>query len=249
MYHTSQNYWRRRKKSVKTLAVALPKRKRPAVRLSLDRRVSDILAAAREIIDAKGFEGITISEIAARAGIVEGTVYRYFRNKDELLLKVAEIWFEERYSDHIDVSSLSGTYNKLRYLIWHSLTTIKDGPAFSRFVLTELRPQSDYKNSPIFEMNRVYTREIRALFHNAMECGEFSRDVSEQLLRDMIFGSIEHCTWRYLRGEGDFDPGKLADEIATVAYRGMAAHPSADDKLAEIVARLEQVAARLAPKG
>jgi TetR/AcrR family transcriptional regulator, fatty acid metabolism regulator protein len=224
----------------------LKKRKRSVVRLSLDRRVSDILASAREIIDARGFEGITITEIAERAGVVEGTVYRYFKNKDELLLKVAETWFEERYSDHIDVSALSGTYNKLRYLIWHSLTTIKSGPAYSRFVLTELRPQGDYKASPIFEMNRVYTQEIRALFHAAIQSGEFAADVSERLLRDMVFGSIEHCTWRYLRGEGDFDPGEMADEIATVVYRGMSARPSSDEKLVGIVARLEQVADRLA---
>jgi TetR/AcrR family transcriptional regulator, fatty acid metabolism regulator protein len=229
------------------VATPLKKRKRGVVRLSLDRRVSDILASAREIIDEKGFEGITITEIAERAGIVEGTVYRYFKNKDELLLKVAETWFEERYSDHIDVSSLSGTYNKLRYLIWHSLITIKEGPAFSRFVLTELRPQADYKNSPIFEMNRIYTQEIRALFHTAIQSGEFSGDVSERLLRDMVFGSIEHCTWRYLRGEGDFDPGKTADEIATVAYRGMAARTSSDDKLANLVARLEVMIKQLAP--
>jgi TetR/AcrR family transcriptional regulator, fatty acid metabolism regulator protein len=231
------------------MAVDSRKRKRAVVRLSLDRRVSDILTSAREIIDEKGFEGITIAEIAERAGIVEGTVYRYFKNKDELLLKIAELWFEERYSDHIDVSSLSGTFNKLRYLIWHSLATIKAGPAYSRFVLTELRPQGDYKNSPIFELNRIYTQEIRALFTAAIQSGEFLKDVTEQLLRDMVFGSIEHCTWRYLRGEGDFDPGKMADEISTVVYRGMAARLSSDDKLADIVTRLEQVAERLTPNG
>lgn len=227
------------------MAVVKKKRKRNVVRLSQDRRVSDILLAARELIVEKGYERLTMSEIAEKANIVEGTVYRYFKNKDELLLRVAEQWFEERYSDHIDINSLSGTYNKLRYLIWHSLGTIKDGPAISRYVLTEIRPKEEYKKSAIFQMNRRYTAEIRSLFRDAIVSGEFSGDVSERLLRDMVFGSIEHSTWRYLRGEGDFDPGEVADEIATVIYRGMSTRPAGDDKFSALVSRLETVTDRL----
>jgi TetR/AcrR family fatty acid metabolism transcriptional regulator len=224
------------------------RRKRNVTRLPLDRRVSDILKAAREVVEEKGYEGVTMSEIAERADIVEGTVYRYFKNKDELLLRVAEEWFVECYSDLVDGSAFSGVYNKLRYLIWHSLKTIKAGRAISRYVMTEVRPKLDYKDTAIFELNRGYTAQMRNLFREAIDSGEFQHDVPERLLRDMVFGTIEHSTWRFLRGEGDFDPAEVADEIAAVVYRGMSAKPLAEDKFSHLVTRLAKAADRLAPK-
>lgn len=224
------------------------RRKRNVTRLPLDRRVSDILKAAREVVEEKGYEGVTMSEIAERADIVEGTVYRYFKNKDELLLRVAEEWFVECYSDLVDGSAFSGVYNKLRYLIWHSLKTIKAGRAISRYVMTEVRPKLDYKDTAIFELNRGYTEQMRNLFREAIDSGEFQHDVPERLLRDMVFGTIEHSTWRFLRGEGDFDPAEVADEIAAVVYRGMSAKPLAEDKFSHLVTRLEKAADVLAPR-
>lgn len=230
-------------------AIVRKRRKRNVTRLSLDQRVTDILKAGREVVQEKGYEGVTVAEIADRAGIVEGTVYRYFKNKEELLLRVAEEWFTECYADLADIGTFSGVYNQLRYLIWHSLKTIKAGPAISRYVMTEVRPREDYKDTVIFDLNRRYTLQMREVFAQAMASGEFSHDVSERLLRDMVFGTVEHSTWRFLRGEGDFDPAKIADEIAAVVYRGMSARPMAEDTFSGLVERLERVTDRLAPDG
>ena len=207
--------------------------------------MSDILLAAKEVIDTKGYEGVTMAEIAEKADIVEGTVYRYFKNKDDLLLRVAEDWFLEQYGDLVDVSAFSGTYNKLRYLIWHSLRTIQNGPALSRYVMTEVRPRSGYKDTRLFDINRDYTSQIRQVFAEAITSGEFKSGVPERVLRDMVFGTIEHSTWRYLRGEGRLDVEELADEIATVVYRGMTAPPHEDERLDRAIARLEKLAERL----
>jgi TetR/AcrR family transcriptional regulator, fatty acid metabolism regulator protein len=220
-------------------------RRRSAVRLPQDRRVSDILAAAREMVLAKGYEGVTMADIAERADIVEGTVYRYFANKDDLLLRVAEIWFTESFSDLVDVSAFGGTYNKLRYLIWHSIKTIAAGPTFTRYVMLEVRPRENYKSTRLFEINRQYTIQIRKLFAEAIESGEFKHGVSERVLRDMVFGTIEHSTWRFLRGEGDVDVNELADEIAAVVYRGMTAQPLGDERMTSVMSRLEAVADRM----
>lgn len=223
-------------------------RRRQSTRLSQDQRVSDILAAASQEIATKGFENVTMAEIAERANIVEGTVYRYFKNKDELLLRVAEEWFTLNYRDLIDVSGVNGTYNKLRYLIWHALKTIAAGPELSRYVLTEVRPRANYKDTRMFEINREYTLQMRDIFATAIAAGEFKPGVPERVLRDMVFGTIEHSTWRYLRGEGEIDVEELTDEITLVVYRGMAAEPLGDERLSSVVVRLEAVADRLEGK-
>jgi hypothetical protein len=60
----------------------------------------------------------------------------------------------------------------------------------------------------------------------------------------MVFGCIEHRTWTFLRGEGDFSIDELADNIANVIYRGMVKHSSNQvENLARVIERLENVAA------
>ncbi len=49
---------------------------------------SDILRAAMELIAAKGFHGAPMSEIADKAGVAAGTIYRYFENKDVLITQL-----------------------------------------------------------------------------------------------------------------------------------------------------------------
>ena len=66
------------------------------------------------------------------------------------------------------------------------------------------------------------------------------------MVRDMIYGGIEHHTWSYLRGEGKFSPEQAADEIIAVVYRGISATEGVQRLLtARQVDRLEKVAHRL----
>jgi TetR/AcrR family fatty acid metabolism transcriptional regulator len=219
--------------------------RRATRRLPQDRRVADILDAARAVIREKGYEQTAMAEIAQRAGVVEGTLYRYFESRRALLIRVADDWFSEALSDDTDISGISGTRDRLRYLIWRALRITRSEPALSRFVLTEVRPTSDYRESHFFAVNRRFTGEVRALCRAAIASGEFRADVSDALVRDLVFGGLEHQTWAFLRGEGDFDTAAVADGIADVIYRGMCAVPTAPSGLDDVVARMERVAARL----
>jgi TetR/AcrR family fatty acid metabolism transcriptional regulator len=219
---------------------------RPRARLPHDERFTAILTAARAVLAQKGYERTVITDIAKQAGVVEGTIYRYFTNKRELLVRVAEIWFAEKLAEHSRVASIPGTRDKLRYLAMRTLSIIRSDPVLSRFILMELRPDPGYRTSPFFQLNRQFTHEVVQICKQAIESGEFGPDVSPALLRDMFFGCIEHRTWAYLRGEGDFSIDKVADGIADVIYRGMAVagarEPSALDAIA---ARLDDIQALL----
>jgi TetR/AcrR family transcriptional regulator, fatty acid metabolism regulator protein len=220
--------------------------RRTSVRLPQERRIADIMAAARIVIAEKGYENALMSEIAERAGIVEGTLYRYFENKRDLLSKVTDDWFEEVLSTDAVLPSIRGTWHRLRHLIWRALSTIRRQPALSRYVLLEVRRDPDYRSTHLFVLNRRFTAEVSELCDAAIKAGEFRKDVSVSLLRDMVFGCIEHSTWKFLRDEGDFSIDVVADGIATVVYRGMAAeHPDSLRNLDDIAARFEKAASRL----
>lgn len=222
--------------------------RRTVNRLSVDDRTADILAAARQAIAVKGYENVLLSDIARQAGIVEGTIYRYFQNKRDLLVKVAEVWFNEQLAIDSQLPMIHGTQNKLRHIAARTLRIIKSEPVLSRFMLMELRPDPNYRGTPFFELNRRFTRETLQVCKDAIASGEFHADVSPALVRDMLHGCIEHQTWAFLRGEGDFSIDEIAEGIAIVVYRGMAAAPSSQDTATRIDAaltRLEATAARL----
>lgn len=220
--------------------------RRQVNRLPAERRISDIMLAARAVFTEKGYNDALISDIAERAGVVEGSIYRYFTNKRDLLVRVVEHWYEEMLArDEEHFTSLRGTWNQIRFIIHHHLTSIRRDPALSRLVFQELRPDPEYRKTRLFQLNQTYTHRIIDVIKAAAANGELRKDVSPSLVRDMVYGCIEHRTWAFLRNEGDFEIDETADNITDIVYRGLTAGQSADDHISDAVARLEKVAARL----
>ncbi|MGO9631523.1 MAG: hypothetical protein ACLPXW_21360, partial [Xanthobacteraceae bacterium] len=73
----------------------------------------------------------------------------------------------------------------------------------------------------------------------------FRPDVSPALVRDMIYGCIEHRTWAFLRNEGDFDTDETADGITDIVYGGLVVRKPDEAPIAKALTRIEDIAARL----
>jgi TetR/AcrR family transcriptional regulator, fatty acid metabolism regulator protein len=197
--------------------------RRPATRLPRERRVSEIMEAARAVFEEHGYHAAPLSEIAERAGVVEGTIYRYFDNKRDLLVRVLEQWFEELLAENADLASISDTRERLRTLVWRHLTSIRRQPALSRLMFMEIRPDPGYRATRLHDLNRAYTHQLTELVRAGVSAGEFAADVPATLARDMLYGCIEHHTWAFLRGEGDFSVDAAADAITALVHRGLGA--------------------------
>ena len=206
------------------------------------------MAAARAVFKEKGYADALTSEIAERAGVVEGTIYRYFANKRDLLLKVVEQWYAEMISDYDQqLAHIHGTRNRLRFMIWRHLTVIHQEPVLCRLVLLDLRADPAYRETSVFVMNREYTSRTIEIIETAVERGEFRSGTAATLVRDMIYGAIEHHTWAYLRGEGDFSADGVADALTDMIYRALAVPRFAwvePSTLDDAVSRLERLADR-----
>ena len=227
--------------------------RRQVFRLSRERRVADIMAAARAVFRERGYEDAPLSEIAERANVVEGSIYRYFDNKRDLLVKVIEDWYEGMLTDYEQqLSGISGTRNRLRYMIWRHLTTIHEEPALCNLMFQFLRTGADYSHTAVFQLNRQYTRQTLAIVNDGIAAGELRDDPPLRLVRDMIYGCIEHHTWAYLRGEGDFDTDATADAIVDLIVNGMqkkqaALQPDLALRIEKAVERLERLADAASP--
>ena len=227
------------------MTAALPRRQ--VYRLPRAQRVADILETARILFCEKGYNDAVLSEIAERTGVVEGTIYRYFAGKRDLLIKVVELWYEEMLSDYgQQLRAIRGSWNRLRFMIWRHLKVIHDDPAMCRLIFNELRSGPEYRGTAVFELNREYTQLTLAIVEEAMASGEFRAGIPLPIVRDMIYGGVEHHAWSFLRGEGDFSPDAAADAITDIIYRGLASADfgaaSAPDRA---LRRLEEVADRL----
>ncbi len=220
--------------------------RRQVNRLPPEQRIADIMRAAREVFTEKGYSDSLISDIAERAGVVEGTIYRFFENKRDLLQRVAEEWYVEMMAvSEAGYGAVQGEWNRLHYVVYSHLKAMQRDPGLSRLVFHELRPDPQYRSTRLFELNRAYTRKIADIVREGVARGVFRSDVSPSLVRDMVYGTIEHRTWAYLRNEGAFDPETTAREITDIVYGGLLPRASTDVPRDEILARLDLLTERV----
>jgi AcrR family transcriptional regulator len=193
------------------------------VRLLPEEREAEMLAAARGVLREAGYEKFQPAEVARRCGVSEALVYRYFPTRSDLLARVAEEWLAEVLAREPDVSQAAGTEEGLRAVIDHGFQVIRAEPALTRYFLLELRADPAFRGTAVHLLNRRVVEHCTRVLAAGVANGTYRDDIPVTWLRDMIFGAIEHQTWAYLRGEGQFPPSKVAAGIASVIHRGMLA--------------------------
>lgn len=214
------------------------------VRQARAQRVGAILAAAQVCFSERGYESTTMAEIAARAGVVEGSVYKYFASKRDLLLKVIETWYAglvEQFSQGL--AGIKGTRNRLRFLVWQHLVNIRRDAQLSRLMFQEVRLRADYYQSPLHRMNARYTEFLLGVVREGVAQGQFRDDLPLSLVRDMVFGAIEHQAWNFLCGRGPLDADRIADQLTETLCDGLGLRRDAESG---VVTSLRRETARLA---
>ena len=185
-------------------------------------RYDAILEAAKKAFAEKSFEAVSISQIAKSAGISDGLVYHYFRDKRDLLFHVLRIFYERIMVDLEDkVMSKSGFEAQLEALIRRHIEVFVADRDLCRLFISEVRVASDYDGSPVQELNRRYTSTLIKIFDEGVRSGEVTAAISPRLLRDAIFGAIEHRAWRYVNGRGDLDPEQTARDLTLLFTKGL----------------------------
>ena len=195
--------------------------RKPAPRLAREERVDRILDAAHNVFRKKGYGNTAVSEIAARMGLVEANVYKYFGTKRELLLKVLDRWYDEMFSEYARaLADVSGTRARVRLLVAQHLTSVKKHPLLCRLMFREVRSEEDYPGSSLHTQNRRYTQLLVDVLRQGVVAGELRDDLPPALLRDMIYGGIEHHAWNYLCGRGGLEIEAVAERITELVWNG-----------------------------
>ena len=231
-------------------ADSVPKR----TRRGHDRRRA-ILEAARDVFTSKGYEQSSMAEIATRVGVVEGAIYKHFGSKRELMFEATGDFYAPLVTTaKAQLTGISGTGNRLRFLIWGQLESLVRFPGLCRLIVFEIRPHADYRGSVVHTLDREVTTMALEILEQARAAGELRADVQPMLVCDVLFGAIEHIASKVLAERGAIDPRAAAAALSGIILHGVLLPPrnaeTADERergrLRAQVDRLETLVARLA---
>jgi TetR/AcrR family fatty acid metabolism transcriptional regulator len=184
-----------------------------------------IVKALRSLLMEKEFNAITWSDIAQTAGVNEGLIYKYFKDKRNLLHKVLEEYFKEYLAKlESDLKGIDGALNKLRKLIWSVINASNEDRVFARIIFLEVRNFPGYFESQSYRLVQDYAQTIKELIQEGIRTGEIRKDISPWHLRQIILGSIEHLCLPGVIFQQEIDAESLTEELCKILFTNIGTH-------------------------
>jgi TetR/AcrR family transcriptional regulator, fatty acid metabolism regulator protein len=217
-----------------------------APRQSREERSNAILTAARRVFERDGYAAAKMTDIAADVGVVEGTVFHYFPSKRALVTRVMEVFYQT-ITRRVDAGlrQTSGTYESLHLLILTHLTVMRDNAELCSVILNSSRDADKDLSQDIRQLNRNYTHAIVDILKQGIAAGELRSDTSIPLVRNTVYGSIEHAMWVQLADAQAIDVETNARQLTDLIYRGICVESQIahNDEVAALVTKLNNMIA------
>lgn len=182
-----------------------------------------ILVAAEEIFAERGFYHARVADIARSAGVADGTIYLYFKSKDDLLISLFESRVERVNALLRGAVAAAETPTEcLQAIIRTYLEMVQNEPRVAEVLTIELRQSSkfmkEYKNPRFGELLKLIAEVVAA----GQATGEFDASVPAPQAARMIFGVVDELALAWLLGRGEnFDIVRAADWVGAMTMRGL----------------------------
>ncbi len=183
-----------------------------------------ILAAAERIFAQRGFFHARVSEIAREAGVADGTIYLYFKSKDELLISLFESRMERvvvSLGAAIESAGPSARDRLIAFLDTY-VHLVVDNPALAEVLTVELRQSSKFMKEYQSRQFGDFLRLLAALVSDGQEAGEFARELPAPVVARAIFGMLDELALAWLLGKGEkFDILRAAGHVGSLVLQGL----------------------------
>jgi TetR/AcrR family fatty acid metabolism transcriptional regulator len=165
-------------------------------RLKTEIRRGQILKAAEQVFAEKGFQDATISDVAKKAKLSDGTIYDYFPSKEDLLFSIpAETVRKGSKEFESHLQYIRGAVNKIRAYVYHLLSVYQDNPSLTTVTMM-LKPNRRFLETDAYQHVREGYRALRRIIDEGMASGELRSDINPYLIRSVIIGTIEQMAIR-----------------------------------------------------
>lgn len=194
-------------------------------RMSRESRRNAIIDAAVEVFAKKGFFGAKVSEIAETAGVADGTIYLYFKSKDELLISLFEEKMEIIISDLLEVlERIYDPEEKIRRYVIAHLELVASQPELMQVLTIELRQSARFIKEYSPKGFGKYLGILGAILEEGQQKGVFRKELHPGVFRRALFGAVDEISLEWILKGREHplpDPKVVGSEIADFILRGL----------------------------
>ncbi|WP_160722091.1 TetR/AcrR family transcriptional regulator [Bacillus sp. USDA818B3_A] len=180
-----------------------------------------IIDAAVIVIAENGYHQAQVSKIAKQAGVADGTIYLYFKNKEDILISL----FEEKMGEFVEkieakIAGKVTAEEKLLMMIETHFQLLSSDHHMAIVTQLELRQSNKELRLRINGVLKGYLQVIDNIIIEGKETGEFSSDLDVRLARQMIFGTIDETVTSWVMNEEKYDLLALASPVHRLLING-----------------------------
>lgn len=193
---------------------------------SKDKR-QKIIRAATKVFARHGFYHSKVSEIAREADVADGTIYLYFKNKDDLLISI----FEESMDQFLtltrsEIGKETDSLAKLRRFVHLHMTMMEKNPRLAEVIQVELRQSSkflkEYKNVKFLE----YLQVVAEVIEEGQREGVIHKEVSPAVFKRMLFGALDELALQWVLSKRRYSLADVAGQVTDIFLQGIEVTPS-----------------------
>lgn len=181
-----------------------------------------ILLAAETAFAEKGFIQATIADISKLAQVSEGSIYEYFKNKEELLYSILEQRFREHLASLDEIFEIRTPLKKLRRLIRYHFFLYLTQPNFVKVFLLHAQLNKNFYTSPAYKVFQDYCRMITETLDSGKKDGTLRADINNRVFRYLFLGTFSHMAMRWsILGERESNKMEEIDDAVMLLCRAV----------------------------
>jgi TetR/AcrR family fatty acid metabolism transcriptional regulator len=181
-----------------------------------------IVEAAIRVFARTGYYNSRVSDIAREAGIASGTIYLYFRTKDEILVTL----FREKMAEWVtsarrEIATERDPVAKIRRLVRMHFEVLETNPDLAEVVQVELRQgQKFFRGASAHEVS-AYFDLIGSVLQEGIAAGRLRSDLPVKVATKMLFGAMDQLATSWVLGKRAYRLSEAADPVATIFLKGV----------------------------
>src|SRR5947209_17611590 len=180
-----------------------------------------ILRAAIDVFAERGYFNAQVADVARAAGVAAGTVYLYFKSKDDLLVSIFERSMRESLTAGREaVADLSDPRERLRRLARGHLSRLGADRNLAIVFQVELRQSTKFMERFSATLLRDYLGLIREAIADGQREGLFRADIKATAMAKMLFGALDEMATNWILSKRRYSLEADADTVVDLFING-----------------------------
>jgi len=181
-----------------------------------------ILDAAVDVIAENGFFQSPVSKIAERAGVADGTVYLYFKNKDDVLRAAIDRMMERFYAGvEEEFKRVTDPAGQLEAIGRLHLESVMVNRSMAIVMQTEVRQSARFIGEFSHKHLARYIQMVREVVRRGQEQGVFRKDLSAGVVAQCWFGAIDEMLTTAVFTGRQYDAKTTTAQVLDVLLHGI----------------------------